>query len=502
MGAHTSKPARLTHARRPYRTAAAAAVALGMTLAGLTAVIPSAYAAATPIDLGTADSYVVLGGASVTNTGPSTLDGDLGVHPGTAISGFPPGLVTGGTTHSADAHAAQAKVDLVTAYNSAVAQPLGETISADLGGRTLLEGVYTSGSSMALTGEVTLNGDADAVWVFQMGSTLTTASASMVTLTGGAQACNVFWQVGSSATLGTNSDFVGTIMALTSITVTTGTEVTGRALARNGEVTLDNNVFVDPGCADSGEEPGDGENPGGENPGGENPGGENPGGENPGGENPGGENPGGENPGGENPGGENPGGENPGGENPGGENPGGENPGGENPGGENPGGENPGGENPGGGVGGENPGGGIGGGGGTGGGGTGGGGADDGGAGGGTGGVGGGGGTGGNGGNGGGTDGTGGGGTGDGGSAGGNGGIGGNGGNGGGFGSGAPGTPQAGTPSAVTPAVDSARAGDSKTLAKTGNDGSSLWILLSAAFCAIGGGFLITQARRRSAQRS
>ncbi|WP_202980449.1 ice-binding family protein [Microbacterium caowuchunii] len=216
----------------------------------MTLSVPAAFAA-TAIDLGTADSYVVLGGSTVTNTGtPTVLNGDLGVHPGTAITGFPPGLVTGGTTHAGDTHAAQAKIDLVTAYDSATSQAPIATLATELGGQTLVEGVYTFSSTAGLTGAVTLQGGPDAVWVFQIPDTLITASSSTVVLDGGARACNVFWQVGSSATLGSGTDFVGTIMAMTSITVDFGATVEGRALARNGAVTLDNNVFTDARCDD------------------------------------------------------------------------------------------------------------------------------------------------------------------------------------------------------------------------------------------------------------
>ncbi|MFG6475142.1 ice-binding family protein [Microbacterium sp. P06] len=214
--------------------------------------------AATRVGLGEADSYVVLGGQAVTNTGPSSLEGDLGVSPGTAITGITDdNFVAPGTLNQTDAP--QAQSDLTVAYNDAAGQQSNATSPPDLGGQTLVEGVYTSTSTAALTGTLTLNaqGNADAVWIFKIGSSLTTASSSVVSLIGGAQACNVFWQVGESATLGTDSEFVGTIMALTSITVTSGTNVEGRALARNGAVTLDNNVFSDPRCA--GDIDGDGE---------------------------------------------------------------------------------------------------------------------------------------------------------------------------------------------------------------------------------------------------
>lgn len=208
---------------------------------------------ATTIDLGTADSFAVLGGSTVTNTGSSVLFGNLGVSPGTAITGFPPGTVNG-TTYAGGAVAAQAQTDLTTAYNSAAGQSCGTTLTGkDLGGLTLTSGVYCFASSAQLTGTLTLNaqGNSNAVFIFQMGSTLTTASGSSVVFTNGGNGDGVFWQVGSSATLGTTTDFAGNILALTSITLDTGANITcGRALAQNGAVTLDtNNVSIDTaGC--------------------------------------------------------------------------------------------------------------------------------------------------------------------------------------------------------------------------------------------------------------
>ncbi|MCE7083176.1 ice-binding family protein [Streptomyces sp. ST2-7A] len=233
------------------RTSAWMAALLAMVIAVVVvAVTPTrANALAQPVPLGTADSFAVLAGESVTNTGPSVITGDVGVHPGTAISGFPPGLVNG-TFHSADAVAAQAKSDLVVAYNNAAGQTSDAALPPDAGGLTLVPGVYTASSTLGLTGTLTLDGqnNPDAIWVFQVGSGLTTASASNVSLINGASPCNVFWQIGSSATLGTNSDFVGTIMALTSITANTDADIVGRALARNGSVTLDTNTITRPAC--------------------------------------------------------------------------------------------------------------------------------------------------------------------------------------------------------------------------------------------------------------
>ena len=215
----------------------------------LVALVGGAQAASTGVPLGAADSFVVLAGAGVTDTGSTKLNGDLGTFPTTTITGLSSMTITG-TNHAGDGVTQQAKTDLVTAFNNAAGQGPTSPISGDLGGRTLTAGVYNSASSVGLTGTLTLDaaGNANAVFVFQAGSTLTTASGSQVALTNGAQACNVFWQIGSSATLGTNSSFRGTIIAQQSITVTTGTTVEGRVLARDGAVTLDTNTITKPSC--------------------------------------------------------------------------------------------------------------------------------------------------------------------------------------------------------------------------------------------------------------
>ncbi len=199
-----------------------------------------------------ATGFSVLAGAGVTNTGPSSIAGDIGSFPTPAITGLA-SLTVGGTNHAADAVTQQAKLDLVTAYDTAAGAGSTSTIAADLGGRTLVPGVYTSGSSIGLTGVLTLDarGNPNASFVFQAGSTLTTASASRIVLINGAQSCNVYWQVGSSATLGTGSTFRGSIIALTSITVTTGVSIDGRVLARNGAVTLDSDAITTSTCAHS-----------------------------------------------------------------------------------------------------------------------------------------------------------------------------------------------------------------------------------------------------------
>jgi type VI secretion system secreted protein VgrG len=201
------------------------------------------------VTLNTAGNFSVLAGSTVTNTGPTVIaGGDIGVNPGSAITGFPPGLVTPPfTVHAGDAVSLQAQKDLTTAYN--VAAGLSRTrdlTGVDLGGLTLTPGVYFFASSAQLTGRLTLDqqNDPNAQFVFQIGSTLTTASHSLVTIINGGSnpGCEVFWQIGSSATLGTDTGFEGHLLALTSITLTTGaTILDGSALARNGAVTLDSN---------------------------------------------------------------------------------------------------------------------------------------------------------------------------------------------------------------------------------------------------------------------
>ncbi|MEU4223623.1 ice-binding family protein [Nonomuraea sp. NPDC026600] len=210
-----------------------------LILAGalLAALQSSANAAESQVGLGTAGKFAVLAGTTVTNTGSSIVAGDLGVRPGSAVTGLAPGRLIG-ARRAADAAALQAQADLAAAYKNARRTPT-KRVSGDLEDRTLVPGIYQSTSSLELDGTVTLDGqgDPDAVFIFQIASTFVTSSASEVVLIGGAQACNVFWQVGSSVTLGANSTFMGTVLALASISVTSGTTVDGRVLACNEQVS-------------------------------------------------------------------------------------------------------------------------------------------------------------------------------------------------------------------------------------------------------------------------
>lgn len=225
----------------------AAAMAMMTTSAASAATVISG-----PVNLGTAATYGVLGASAVTNTGPTVVNGDLGVSPQSSITGFggaPNGTVTG-TTHQTDAEAAQAQQDTTTAYNVAASLSPKQTGLTELNGKSLSPGVY-SGPTLQLSnnGALTLAGSADSVWVFQAASTLTIGSGTRITITGGASSCNVFWQVGSSATIGTGAQFQGTVLAQQSITATTGATVQGRLLARNGAVTLDTNTIrASTGC--------------------------------------------------------------------------------------------------------------------------------------------------------------------------------------------------------------------------------------------------------------
>jgi len=213
----------------------------------------SLHAAQLPVTLNSAGNFAVLGASTVTNTGPTIVNGNVGLFPGTSVTGFPPGTVAGGAIHANDTTAGTAQNDLTTAYNDAAGRAAPTIIAVpDIGGQTLAPGLYKTGasSSVGITGTLTLDGqgNANAVFIFQIASTLTTASGSQVVLINGANPANIFWQVGSSATLGTTSIFNGTIMAQASVSVLTGAVLNGRALARTGAVTLDSNTITNPGA--------------------------------------------------------------------------------------------------------------------------------------------------------------------------------------------------------------------------------------------------------------
>lgn len=216
--------------------------------------------AQTPVDLGTATSFAVLAAAGITNTGSTTITGDIGTYPTTTETGFPPGIING-TNHAGDAVTQGARSDAIAAYGDAAGRtPFTTLLVMDIGGLTITPGVYRASSSLGITGILTLDaeGDPNAVFIFQIGSTLITAPGSRVVLINGAQACNIFWQVGSSATLGVVSTtgpsvFQGTILANTSITANTRAVVNGRLLAgliaESGAVTLDTNTITVSICA-------------------------------------------------------------------------------------------------------------------------------------------------------------------------------------------------------------------------------------------------------------
>jgi hypothetical protein len=214
------------------------------------AVATAAVACQAPVSLGTAANFDILAGSTVTSAGPTVVSsGDLGLSPGTSVTGFPPGTMTAPATIVIDGAAAQAQLDLAVAYGNAAALPGAALLPVDLSGLTLPPGLYMTTAAATLSGgTVTLDaqGDANAVFIFQVGSALTTAGSTEVVLANGAQAKNVFWQVGSSATLGTYSVFAGTIMASASITLDTGATLQGRALALNAAVTLDSNPVTAP----------------------------------------------------------------------------------------------------------------------------------------------------------------------------------------------------------------------------------------------------------------
>jgi hypothetical protein len=242
----------VTVCRHPIFRAGGRTLRAGLLLGSLSLLFASsAFGATATVGLGTAASFSVLAGSTVTNTGPTTMFGDLGLSPGSSVTGAPHVL---GATHVDDAVAIGAKSSLTTAYNDAAGRPSNGSAGTDLAGQVFLPGVRTASTSLLLSsGSVTLDaqGDPNAVFIFQIGSTLITESNTSVSLVNGAQACNVFWQVGSSATLGTGTRFVGTIMAQASITADTAATIHGRLLAQTGAVTLDTNTITTSNCASS-----------------------------------------------------------------------------------------------------------------------------------------------------------------------------------------------------------------------------------------------------------
>jgi hypothetical protein len=237
MSNNSGKISKIPFLAKRFGATSALFIAALMVLAAL----PTVSAILSAVNLGSAGNFAVLAGSEITNTGTTTITGDIGSHPTAPSLGGTITLI--GTNHGNDAVTAQAKNDLVTAYNDAAGRATTQYLTGtDLGTLTLTPGVYSFNSSAQLTGTLTLDGMG--VYIFKIGSTLTTASNSIVALINGAQAANVFWQVGSSATLGTSSTFKGIILALTSITVTTGANVEGRLLAQNGAVTLDTNTIT------------------------------------------------------------------------------------------------------------------------------------------------------------------------------------------------------------------------------------------------------------------
>jgi hypothetical protein len=219
---------------------------ISLSLAALVLLIwPLTALAATDPGLKTAGNFAVLSGAGMTNTGPSWITGAIGAS-SAGITGFPPG--TAGPQHVGDSVYTTAETDLVTAYNNATQPTTTDYTGTNLGGLTLGPGVYNQTTAPTLTGTLTLTGGG--VYIFREGSTLVTASGARVVLTNGAQPCDIFWQVGSSATIATSTTFVGNIMAMASIQMQTGATLNGRALARTAAVTLDTNRIIQPsGCA-------------------------------------------------------------------------------------------------------------------------------------------------------------------------------------------------------------------------------------------------------------
>ena len=240
----------MMHTNTVKRPNAAKRILTGVALAGVIVwTQPKVRADQAPVYLGSARTFGVLANTEVSSLSATSVIGDLGLAPGTTIGGFPPGTVSG-TIHTNDPDASQAQADLYTAYNDATGRTSGAIEEAgNIGGLTLPPGLYFSSSSLAISsGNLTLDAQNNGlgVWIFQIGSTLTTLSGTQVILTNGAQASNIFWQVGSSATLGTSTIFQGTIMAEASVSLQTGATLYGRALALNGAVSLDANTITIP----------------------------------------------------------------------------------------------------------------------------------------------------------------------------------------------------------------------------------------------------------------
>ena len=239
-------------------------IPLGLVLAIATTFLhQDATAIPATVNLGSDSDFAILAGAGITVVGPTVITGDIGTYPTPATTGLGNVTLRGANRTGNAGDMLTAKNDLTTAYNDAAGRPHDTLYGAgyNLGGQTLTSGVYHDDSSFFLTGTLTLNAQNNpaAVWIFQAGSTLITAAGISITAPGakvalinGAQACNVFWQVGSSATIGTYSDFAGNIMALTDITLNTGATVNGRVLAQNGAVTLDNNIITKSVCKNGG----------------------------------------------------------------------------------------------------------------------------------------------------------------------------------------------------------------------------------------------------------
>jgi len=212
------------------------------------AVIPVQTTSMSAVSLGVTSSLALIAGSGITSTGATVITGDIGLSPGSSIGGFPPGILNG-TQHINNDIATQAKIDLTAAYNDLAGRTSTDivTLSGNIGGLTLTPGLYKSTSSLAISsGDLTFDakGNANAVFIIQIASTLTTTSGRQVILSGGASAANIFWQVGTSATFGTTSVFKGTVMAMQSITFNTGATLDGRGFARTGAVTMAGNTIV------------------------------------------------------------------------------------------------------------------------------------------------------------------------------------------------------------------------------------------------------------------